>query len=93
MAFGRRRPSLARSVVRGAVISSAVTNSSGRAARKQAGLAAEEQAARDAAAAAAAPAAAGTDDVVAKLERLAALHSSGALSDEEFSQLKESLLA
>jgi multidrug resistance efflux pump len=41
-----------------------------------------------------APAAApAQDDVIAQIERLAALHTAGALSDEEFAAAKKKLLA
>jgi hypothetical protein len=39
------------------------------------------------------PAAAGGDDPIAKLERLAALHASGALTDEEFEEQKQRVLS
>ena len=41
---------------------------------------------------AAAPAPAGADDVIDKLQRLADLHTSGALTDEEFTAQKKKLL-
>jgi hypothetical protein len=44
-------------------------------------------------AAAAAPAAPAADDPVAKIERLAALHASGALTDAEFAEQKQRILA
>ena len=83
MAFGRRtRPSLVETAARTAVITGTASAVTGRAARKQA--AAQAQAAP-----AATPAAAPDEDVIAKIERLAALHASGALSDEEFAALKK----
>lgn len=42
--------------------------------------------------AAAAPAAMGTDDMIAALERLAALHAQGILTDEELAQQKPRIL-
>ncbi|MFE4949444.1 SHOCT domain-containing protein [Leifsonia sp. NPDC056665] len=54
-----------------------------------------QQAAQDAAAQqqAAAPAAPPADDMMAKIQQLATLHSQGILSDEEFSAAKAKLLA
>lgn len=46
-----------------------------------------------AAAAAPAPAATGPDDMIAALERLAALHAQGILTDEELAQQKARILA
>ncbi|WP_454109582.1 SHOCT domain-containing protein [Leifsonia shinshuensis] len=57
---------------------------------------AQQAAAQQAAAApapAAAPAAPPADDMMAKLQQLATLHSQGILSDEEFSAAKAKLLA
>ena len=51
---------------------------------------AEEAMAQQQAAQAAAPA---TDDVIAQIEKLSALHTSGALTDEEFAAAKKKLLA
>ena len=42
--------------------------------------------------AAAAPAPAQADDLLSKLERLAALHASGALTDSEFAAVKASII-
>jgi len=53
--------------------------------------AAQQAAAQPAAAAPAAPAPAG-DDITAQLEKLASLHTSGVLSDEEFAAAKAKLL-
>ncbi|WP_374939534.1 SHOCT domain-containing protein [Leifsonia shinshuensis] len=55
--------------------------------------AAQDAAAQQAAAAPAAPAAAPADDMMAKIQQLATLHSQGILSDEEFSAAKAKLLA
>jgi len=41
----------------------------------------------------AAPVASGTDDMLAALERLGALHAQGVLTDEEFAQQKARILA
>lgn len=48
----------------------------------------EAMAQQQAAQAAAAP----TDDVIAQIEKLSALHTSGALTDEEFAAAKKKLL-
>lgn len=87
MVLGRRnRPSIVQTAARAAVISGSATAASNavnsRAARRQAAAAP---------AAPAAPAAA-NEDVIAKLERLAALHASGALTDAEFATLKAQAL-
>ena len=104
MAFGRRnRPSLLGTAARTAVISGTATAASNavnaRAAEQQA---TQQQAAEQAALAqqaqqgqvlpmpAAAPAPA--DDLLSKLERLAALHASGALTDSEFAAVKASII-
>jgi hypothetical protein len=79
----RRRPTLLQTAARTAVITKTATTVAGNSAQKQAAAAA---AAAPAAAPVAAPAA--NDDVIAKIERLAALHASGALTDEEFAALK-----
>ncbi len=50
---------------------------------------AQEAVAQQQATQAAAPA---TDDVIAQIEKLAALHQSGALTDEEFAAAKKKLL-
>ncbi|MEO8220137.1 MAG: SHOCT domain-containing protein [Specibacter sp.] len=104
MAFGRRnRPSLLGTAARTAVISGTATAASNavnaRAAEQQA---TQQQAAEQAALAqqaqqgqvlpmpVAAPAPA--DDLLSKLERLAALHASGALTDSEFAAVKASII-
>lgn len=92
MAFGRRnRPSLLETAARTAVISGTASAVTGRAARKQAAAAAAAAPAAPPVAPTedATPAATGGDDVIAKIERLAALHSSGALTDDEFAALKK----
>ncbi len=60
-------------------------------ARNEAEHQAQEAAAQQAAAAPAAAAPAG-DDITAQLEKLASLHTSGVLSDEEFAAAKAKLL-
>ncbi|MGO4301422.1 SHOCT domain-containing protein [Leifsonia sp. RAF41] len=55
--------------------------------------AAAQQAAMQQQAAPAAPAAGSGDDMMAKLQQLATLHSQGVLTDEEFSGAKAKLLA
>lgn len=106
MAFGRRnRPSLLGTAARTAVIAGTATAASNavnnKAAMQQ--QAAQQQAAAqqaqflpvpEAAPLAPAPvAAAPADDLLSKLERLAALHASGALTDAEFAVVKASLIA
>lgn len=99
MVFGRRnRPSLVQSAARTAVVVGTAQAVSGRAARKQAAFAASQPPAAEPVATApvAAPVAttapstavASPDDLIARLERLAALHTSGALTDDEFALLK-----
>lgn len=91
----RRGPGLVRMATRTAVVAGTATAVSGRVAHKQqAKYNAQEQ---QAAAAAPAPAAAagepvGEDDVVDQLKELAALHTAGVLSDEEFGAAKAKLL-
>jgi hypothetical protein len=82
----RRRPTLLQTAARTAVITKTATTVAGNSAQKQAAAAAA--AAPAAAPVAAPPVAVAGDDVVAKIERLAALHASGALTDEEFAALK-----
>lgn len=105
MAFGRRnRPSLLRTVARTSVIAGTATAASNAVNNK----AANQQAAAQQAAAqqllaqqaqtpalpvpAAAPVGAPVEDLLGKLERLAALHASGALSDAEFAAVKASII-
>jgi len=80
----RRRPTLLQTAARTAVITKTATTVAGNSAQKQAAAAAPAAAPT----AAPVPAAAASDDVVAKIERLAALLASGALTDEEFAALK-----
>ncbi|WP_449374352.1 SHOCT domain-containing protein [Arthrobacter psychrolactophilus] len=91
MAFGRRnrRPSLLGTAARTAVIAGTATAASNAVNAK----AANQQAA--VAPAVAAPLAAPAvpeDDLLTRLERLAALHASGALSDSEFAAVKATLI-
>ncbi len=76
---------LVRVAARTAVISGTATAVSGRVAQRQMGMAAQQ-------AAAAAPAAPAQDDSLAQVEKLAALHAQGILSDEEFAAAKAKAL-
>jgi len=91
----RKRGSLLRTVGRAAVISGTATAVSGRVARRQHRNFAAEQAAQAGGhtATAAGPEGAGENDLVASLERLAALHTAGELSDGEFRSAKARVLA
>lgn len=105
MPIGRRRAPLARAAARTAVVvgtANAVNNKS--AERQAAKQAAAQQAAPvvepvqqvPAPAAPVAPAAENgvpSEDTISKIERLAALHASGALTDEEFTAMKAKLLS
>lgn len=91
----KRGSGLLRTAGRAAVISGTATAVSGRVARRQQRNFAAEQAAPKgarAATAAHADAAAGDNDLVASLERLAALHTAGELSDGEFRSAKARVL-
>lgn len=101
MAFGRRnRPSLLGTAARTAVIAGTATAASNAVNNKAAAQQAAEQqflAQQQAQAPilpvpAAVPAAAPVEDLLSKLERLAALHTSGALTDAEFATVKASLI-
>lgn len=98
MAFGRSRR-LARTAAHTAVAAATIEAVSGRSARRNAAPA-PVPAAAPAAAPAPVPAVEPTggkslpsDDVIAKIERLAALHTAGALTDEEFTELKSRALS
>lgn len=108
MAFGRRnRPSLLGTAARTAVIAGTATAASNavnsraagqqaaqqQAAQQQAVLAQQAQQAQMQPAPVAAPAPAPADDLLSKLERLASLHASGALTDAEFAAVKASIIA
>lgn len=98
--FARRigRPGLIGLAARTAVVAGTASAVSGAAARRQASKAREgeladlerEQAVTAPAPAPAAPA--GGDDLVARIEQLSQLHSSGVLSDEEFAAAKARVL-
>jgi hypothetical protein len=109
MAFGRRnRPSLIETAARTAVITGTASAVSGRSARRQQAAAAAAAPVAPAPVAAVAPvvaveppvapaagpaAAPAPEDVISRLERLAALHAAGALTDEEFASLKKTALS
>ena len=100
MAFGRRSRGLAASAARTAVIvgtASATSNAvHGSSARKQAAATAAAPAVAAPVAAAApvaVPVATPQEDIISKIERLAALHASGALTDAEFALLKAQAIA
>jgi hypothetical protein len=81
-----------RMAARTAVVAGTATAVSGRVAHKQAAKY-DAQAEQQAAAAAPAPAAApAVDDQTAQLQNLAALHTQGVLSDEEFAAAKAKAL-
>ena len=86
----KRRPGLLRTAGRAAVIAGTATAVSGRVARRQQrAFAAEDSQTGGHTINAVAPAAAsGENDLVASLERLAALHTAGELSDGEFRSAK-----
>lgn len=86
MAFGRRnrRPSLLGTAARTAVIAGTATAASNAVNAKAAN--------QNAAAAPLAAATVPEDDLLTRLERLAALHASGALSDSEFAAVKATLI-
>ena len=87
---------LMRMAARTAVVAGTATAVSGRVAHRQNekyyNQAQEQQAAAAAAAPPPAPAAPAEDDTTAKLQQLAALHSQGILSDEEFAAAKAKVL-
>lgn len=85
----RGGPGLIRGVARTAAVAGTATAVSNRVSRRQATR--WEQQAEEQAPPPEAPAAA-PDDSLAQLERLAQLHSSGALTDEEFASAKARLL-
>jgi len=95
MAFGRRnRTSLLGTAARTAVIAGTATAASNavhaKSAAAQQAPAAQANTAQPAPLAQ--PVAAPAEDLLGKLERLAALHSSGALTDTEFATVKASLI-
>jgi hypothetical protein len=99
--FGSRRgrPSLigraAQTAARTAVIAGTATAVSGKVAARQAAAAQPAAPAAAAAPASAAPAAASgglSDDAIARLQKLAELHSAGVLTAEEFAEQKARIL-
>src|SRR5262245_5257925 len=93
----KRGSGLFRTAGRAAVISGTATAVSGRVARRQQTNFAAEQASREAGRTVTdvqqPDAAADENDLVASLERLAALHSAGELSDGEYRSAKARILA
>jgi len=92
----KRGSGLLRTAGRAAVISGTATAVAGRVARRQQRNFAAEQASHaggHTVTAAAPEVAAGENDLVASLERLAALHTAGELSDGEFRSAKARVLA
>jgi membrane protease subunit (stomatin/prohibitin family) len=81
---------LLRMATRTAVVAGTATAVSGRVARRQARK--YDQPAQEQQAQAAPPASAPEDDSMAKLKELAQLHSSGVLSDAEFTAAKAKIL-
>ena len=89
MAFGRRnRPSLWWMAARTAVVAGTAT-----AASNARGTTQQELASNQTTDAIAPPFPPAAEDLLSKLERLAALHASGALTDAEFAALKATLIA
>lgn len=96
MAFGRRnRPSLLRTATQAAVIGGAATAASNAVNARAAAPVPPAPVAAPAAAPVVAPVpeAAVAEDVVSRIERLAALHASGALTDAEFAALKSQAIS
>jgi hypothetical protein len=89
MPFVRRRPLLRAAAVGGVAYMGAKAGTN-RAMQAQAGQPAPETPAPAPAPAAPAPAA---DDTISRLQQLASLHDSGALTDEEFAAAKAQVLA
>ena len=94
MPFVRRRP-LLRAAAMGGVAYMGARAGTGRALQQQAAgqQAAGQQTPGEAPSVAPAPAPSGADDRIAQLQKLAKLHESGALTDEEFAQEKARVLA
>lgn len=90
MPFMRRRPLLRAAAVGGVAYMGAKAGSN-RAMQQQQG--AQQAPAEQAPAPAPAPAAPTGDDTITRLTKLAELHSSGALTDEEFAAAKAQVLA
>ena len=85
-------PGLIRGVARTAVVAGTATAVSGRVSRRQAARYDQQDAQQAAAAPPPAPAAAPEDDATAQLQNLAALHTQGVLTDEEFAAAKAKIL-
>jgi Short C-terminal domain len=92
MPFVRRRPLLRMAAVGGVAYMGAKAGTN-RAQANAAQAQAQPAAAPQAPAPAPAPAAAPPTDTISRLQQLAALHDSGALTDEEFSAAKAQVLA
>ncbi len=88
MPFVRRRPLLRAAAVGGVAYMGAKAGTN----RAMRGQAAQQAPAEPAPAPAPAPTAAPADDPIARLTQLASLHSSGALTDEEFTAAKAQVL-
>ena len=92
----RRGPGLVGMAARTAVVAGTATAVSGRVARRQQGKYASQDAAsmeqQAAAAQQGAVAAAPAEDETTQIQKLAELHASGALTDEEFSAAKAKVL-
>jgi hypothetical protein len=93
------RPGLLGTVVRTAVIAGTAQATAGAVARRQEERAEQRQLAQAAAAqpvapppATSVPADAAGEDLIAQLQKLATLHSAGALTDEEFAAAKANIL-
>jgi len=89
----RRGPGLLGMAARTAVVAGTASAVGGSVRRRQAERYAAGETGGQAPAASPAATAAANDDLLDRLERLARLHESGALSDEEFKQQKTALLA
>ena len=91
MPFMRRRPLLRAAAVGGVAYMGAKAGTNK--AMQQEGAQQAQPAPAPAAAPAPAPAAPGDDDTITRLQKLADLHTAGALTDEEFAAAKAQVLA